>query len=77
MSDEVWNRDEVKSPCVKICMLHPENGQCIGCYRTGDEIARWSGMDNAEREAVLAERPVRESLHKQRRGGRLARHHRG
>ena len=24
MSDEVWTRDEIESPCVKICLIHPE-----------------------------------------------------
>ena len=39
MSDEVWKREEVESPCVKICIVHPEARICIGCYRTGEEIA--------------------------------------
>jgi predicted Fe-S protein YdhL (DUF1289 family) len=30
-------------------------GWCEGCLRTIDEIAAWSGMDDAERRAVWAE----------------------
>ena len=32
---------EISSPCVKICVIDPLSALCIGCGRTGDEIARW------------------------------------
>jgi uncharacterized protein len=51
----------ILSPCIGICQLDPQ-GFCLGCYRTGDEIARWRGMSDAERahymDVVL---PARES----------------
>ena len=59
MTDEIWQRDEVDSPCVKICIIHPETRLCLGCRRSIDEISRWSGMTTEERReitAVLAER---------------------
>ena len=31
--------------------MDPARGVCIGCCRTLDEIARWGGMSDAEREA--------------------------
>ncbi len=34
-------------------------GVCVGCGRTLDEIARWSEMTDAERDAVMAELPRR------------------
>jgi uncharacterized protein len=34
--------------------MDPARGVCIGCCRTLDEIARWSGMSEAEREKVLS-----------------------
>lgn len=34
MSDEVWRRAEIESPCVKICVIHPESRLCTGCLRT-------------------------------------------
>jgi predicted Fe-S protein YdhL (DUF1289 family) len=40
------------SPCIGICRLD-ERGYCIGCLRTGDEIARWRGMADAERLRVM------------------------
>ena len=46
MSDDVWKRDEVHSPCIKICVIHPEARLCTGCLRSIDEIATWSQMTN-------------------------------
>jgi len=60
--DEVWKRDEIDSPCVKVCVLHPGAKLCMGCFRTGDEIARWSRMEPAERQTIMAELPEREPL---------------
>ena len=73
MSDEIWQRDEVQSPCVKICVVHPAERICTGCLRTMDEIAAWSRMSNADRAALVAELPDRADRLKKRRGGRKAR----
>lgn len=73
MSDEVWKRNEVDSPCIKICTVHPEARLCVGCLRSIDEIAGWSRMSADERRAVLAELPGRAGLLRQRRGGRAGR----
>ncbi|WP_426269529.1 DUF1289 domain-containing protein [Dyella kyungheensis] len=40
------------SPCIGICRLDPR-GYCIGCLRTGDEIARWRAMDDDERRRYM------------------------
>ena len=71
--DDVWQRDEVASPCVKLCVVHPEARICVGCYRSIDEISRWSRMNEAERTAVVTELPGRASGLTKRRGGRMAR----
>ncbi len=73
MNDQVWNRDEVESPCVKICLVHPEERICTGCLRTLDEIAGWSRMTQEDRRAVIAELPARAPRLAKRRGGRAAR----
>ncbi len=73
MKDEIWQRDEIASPCVKICVVHPESGICVGCYRTMDEIAGWSSMSDVERAELTANLPDRAPLLKKRRGGRAAR----
>jgi len=71
MSEEVWKRAEIESPCIKLCVTHPESGLCMGCYRSLREIARWSSMTPEERRAVMAELPARAPLVKgRRRGGR-------
>ena len=72
-SDKLWARDEIDSPCVQICVIHPREGICAGCYRTLDEIAAWSRMAPDARRTLMAELPDRASLLKKRRGGREAR----
>ena len=44
MSDEVWQRAEIESPCVKLCAIHPETRLCLGCARSMEEIAAWGRM---------------------------------
>ena len=49
----------VKSPCTKVCVVHPAHAICIGCGRSLDEIARWIELTDAERAAVMARLPAR------------------
>ena len=72
-TDIVWRRDEIESPCVKLCVIHPEARICLGCYRTGDEIAAWSRMTPETRRAVMDILPDRKALLPGRRGGRSGR----
>ena len=73
MKDEIWQRDDIASPCVNICVVHPDSGICVGCYRTLDEIAGWSGMSEDERADLTANLPDRAPQLKKRRGGRAER----
>ncbi len=73
MSDAVWRRDEPESPCISICVIHPDARICTGCYRTLDEIAGWGQMSAEARRAVMAELPARAPGLKGRRGGRAGR----
>lgn len=73
MKDDVWKRDEIQSPCVKLCVVHPEERICVGCLRTIDEISGWSRMDHETRASVMAELPSRAPRLAKRRGGRMAR----
>lgn len=73
MTDGVWQRDEIESPCVKVCLIHPEARICLGCHRTPEEIAGWSRLDPAERRAIMEVLASRKSLLPGRRGGRRAR----
>ncbi len=65
--DEVWKRDEVDSPCVKLCVIHPAARKCIGCFRTTDEIAGWTRMAPDFRRALVEALPEREKLLKTKR----------
>ncbi len=73
MKDEVWRRDEIESPCVQICVIHPEARICAGCLRSIAEITRWSQMPAEERQAIMQDLPNRRGHLKKRRGGRAAR----
>ncbi|KMK67951.1 DUF1289 domain-containing protein [Puniceibacterium sp. IMCC21224] len=77
MSDDIWTRDEVESPCIKICVIHSESRLCTGCLRSIDEITRWSTMSGDERRTVMATLPDRAGTLSTRRGGRAARLARG
>jgi len=71
MNDDVWKRDEIQSPCLKICIVDPKSRLCMGCYRSIDEVRDWSRMTDQQRSAIMEELPARENLAKpKRRGGR-------
>ena len=62
---------DIETPCVKICVVEPETGFCIGCGRTRMEIGAWIGLSPAERRSVMAALPERVAtltLRKTRRG---------
>ncbi|XDA96933.1 DUF1289 domain-containing protein [Sulfitobacter sp. LCG007] len=73
MSEDIWTRNEVESPCVRVCVIHPEARLCTGCLRTVEEITGWSKMSPEERREIMAGLPDRQSQLTRRRGGRAAR----
>ena len=74
MSDPVWKRDEIESPCINVCVLHPQAKLCLGCFRSADEITQWSRMTPEVRRQIIATLPAREKdIPKTRLGGRKAR----
>ncbi|WP_170475309.1 DUF1289 domain-containing protein [Ruegeria arenilitoris] len=76
MTNMVWRRNEVESPCIQICVVHPTERICTGCYRTIEEITRWSKMESSERAEIMQDLPNRKPRLAKRRGGRSARMHR-
>jgi uncharacterized protein len=42
----------VDSPCTSVCRMDARTGWCEGCLRTLDEIAAWSGFDDADKRRV-------------------------
>ena len=71
--DEIWQRDEIESPCVKLCVVHPEARICVGCYRSIDEIGSWSRLPPEARREIMQALPARAKTLTKRRGGRLGR----
>jgi len=54
----------VASPCVSVCVMDAESGLCRGCYRSLDEITRWSAMRDAEKRKVIVAVGEREKSQK-------------
>ncbi|MEQ1710578.1 MAG: DUF1289 domain-containing protein [Hyphomicrobium sp.] len=52
----------MESPCIKVCVIDPGSRLCVGCARSLDEIAGWSGMSDADRQRIMAELPGRRLL---------------
>ncbi|WP_353238875.1 DUF1289 domain-containing protein [Limnohabitans sp.] len=42
----------VPSPCVSVCLMHPDGGHCEGCLRTLSEIGNWGRMGDADKRIV-------------------------
>jgi uncharacterized protein len=54
---------DVPSPCINVCTMNDSTGLCNGCWRTLDEIAWWSQLDDDDKRAVwLALRQRREAV---------------
>jgi predicted Fe-S protein YdhL (DUF1289 family) len=49
----------LETPCINVCLLDETSGLCVGCGRSGDEIARWVEMTAGERRAIMAILPER------------------
>lgn len=73
MTDEVWKRDEVESPCTKVCVIDPNSRLCTGCLRSIDEITDWSRMSPDQRSGIMAGLQARAPQLAVRKGGRAAR----
>ena len=69
-TDPIWSRDEIESPCVKLCSIHLTERICIGCLRSIDEIGAWGQMTSEERRTIMEELPSRAPRLQKRRGGR-------
>jgi predicted Fe-S protein YdhL (DUF1289 family) len=60
MSARDWRAETpVPSPCTSVCRIDPATGWCAGCFRTLDEIATWSSLDEDDKRAVWARLELR------------------
>jgi len=55
----------VASPCSSVCRMDAEGLYCVGCFRTLQEIAGWSGFDDEHRQVIWTE-----LAHRKARAGR-------
>ncbi|MES2072640.1 MAG: DUF1289 domain-containing protein [Pseudomonadota bacterium] len=46
---------DVPSPCIGICNMDSRGLLCSGCFRSIEEITRWSKADNAYKRMVWRE----------------------
>ena len=51
---------QVPSPCVLICRI--EDGECVGCKRTIDEIRDWIILSEYEQKKLLRELDWRKNV---------------
>lgn len=63
MSKPIW------SPCKKICLVDPAHSICVGCFRTLDELGRWTMMSDQDRRQVKGELKAREDAYRAQREG--------
>ena len=45
--------DEIDSPCIDICTIDRDSGECIGCGRTVEEVKNWTNFDNLKKKQIL------------------------
>lgn len=58
MTEPIW------SPCKKICVVDPAQSMCVGCFRTLEELGRWTLMTRQEHLAIKGELADREATYR-------------
>lgn len=53
----------IKTPCVKVCFVDPTHQICVGCFRTMEELGRWTRYSDAERDQIMTALPEREAAY--------------
>lgn len=43
----------IKSPCINTCDIDKKRDLCIGCYRTSEEITKWSIYNDLQKKKIL------------------------
>ncbi len=51
--------EPIPSPCVLVCQIDYDSGNCHGCGRTIDEIMAWGKMQPVQRDNIMAALPDR------------------
>ena len=45
--------EALPSPCISVCQMDPQDGVCVGCFRTRAEIAAWRSMSRHDQLVLL------------------------
>ena len=45
--------DEIDSPCIDICTIDRNSGECIGCGRAVEEVRNWTNINNLKKKQIL------------------------
>ena len=45
--------DEIDSPCIDICTINRNSGECMGCGRTVEEVRNWTNFNNLKKKQIL------------------------
>ena len=53
----------VPSPCISVCRMDPDNGLCLGCLRTIDEVIAWGRLGEGDKRRVWRDIVQRASIH--------------
>ena len=62
---QCMSRNPIKTPCVQVCFVDPGAGVCVGCFRTMEELGRWTRYTDAERDTIMAALPGREHAYRE------------
>ncbi|MFM9938307.1 MAG: DUF1289 domain-containing protein [Hyphomicrobiaceae bacterium] len=49
----------MESPCIQVCVVDAATRACIGCGRTIEQIAGWTGFSASERRRIMSELSTR------------------
>ena len=41
-------KQEIQSPCMKICIFDQDSGYCLGCSRTANEVEKWGNASTTD-----------------------------
>lgn len=58
VGDSAAELPRVESPCIGTCTLGSD-GLCVGCFRSGEEIAGWLSYSPERRRIIMDELPLR------------------
>ena len=53
---------KIESPCIRECLL--EQGVCISCFRTREEIMKWAKFSDMQREEIMNDLALRRNQEK-------------